>query len=80
MAIVSRASNCRDTDRILSLLCKFGLPTTTEYPAEDLYEYTLSDKKRTGGTLNLILPKAIGACDIVPTPVENLKSFIQAGL
>ena len=80
MAIVSRASGCPDTDRIVSILEKFGLPTTTDYPAEDIYAYTLSDKKRTGGTVNLILPDVIGSCRIVPTPVENLKSFIEAGL
>lgn len=80
MAIVSRASNCPDSDRIVALLTKFGLPITTDYPVEDIYNYTLSDKKRTGGTVNLILPRAIGQCEIVPTPVEELKSFIQAGL
>ena len=80
MAIVSRASNCADTPRILGILQQFGLPTTTNYPAEDLYAYTLSDKKRSGGSVNLILPRKIGHCDIVPTPVEELKSFIQAGL
>ena len=80
MAIVSRASNCPDTDRILGLLQKFGLPTTADYPVEEIYSYTLSDKKRTGGTVNLIIPEAIGCCQIVPTPVEELKSFIQAGL
>ena len=79
-AIVSRASGCPDTPRILSILDKFGLPTATDYPAEDIYSYTLSDKKRTGGTVNLILPEAIGHCSIVPTPVETLKSFIEAGL
>ena len=80
MAIVSRASECPDTDRILRILEQFGLPTTVDYPVDDIYSYTLSDKKRTGGTVNLIIPKAIGHCDIVPTPVETLKSFIQAGL
>ena len=80
MAIVSRASNCPDTARILAILEKFGLPATTDYPVEDIYTYTLSDKKRSGGTVKLIIPKAIGNCVIVPTPVENLKSFIQAGL
>ena len=80
MAIVSRASNCPDTGRILSLLAQFGLPCTTQYSAEDLYTYTLSDKKRSGGTVNLIIPRAIGDCAIIPTPVENLKSFIEAGL
>ena len=80
MAIVSRAANCPDKDRILSLLEKFGLPTTTDYPVEDIYTYTLSDKKRSGGTVSLIVPRAIGHCAIVPTPVESLKTFIEAGL
>ena len=80
MAIVSRASNCGDTPRILALLEKFGLPTRTDYSADELFTYTLSDKKRSGGTVNLIIPRAIGDCDIVPTKVESLKSFIQAGL
>ena len=80
MAIVSRASKCIDNNRIQNILSLFGLPTETGYSAEDLYTYTLSDKKRSGGTVNLILPRAIGSCEIVPTPVECLKSFIEAGL
>ena len=80
MAIVSRASRCADTGRILDILEKFGLPTRTEYAVDELYAYTLSDKKRSGGTVNLIIPRSIGDCAIVPTPVESLKSFIQAGL
>ena len=80
MAIVSRASHCPDTDRIVSLLEQFGLPTAVDYPAEDILSYTLSDKKRTGSTLNLIIPDVIGQCSIVPTPVESLKSFLEAGL
>ena len=62
------------------LLEQFGLPTRTDYSADDLFSYTLSDKKRSGGTVNLIIPRAIGDCVIVPTKVESLKSFIQAGL
>ena len=79
-AIVSRSAQCRDCERILSILKTFGLPTDTSYSTVDLYTYTLSDKKRAGGTINLIIPRAIGQCDIVPTPVEALKSFIEAGL
>ena len=80
MAIVARASNCPDTARILSILRQFGLPTTTDDSAEDIFTYALSDKKRSGDLVKLILPNAIGDCSIVPTPVEQLKSFIQAGL
>ena len=80
MAIVSRASKCPDNDRIIAVLQKFSLPTTTETTAQTLFQYALSDKKRSGGTVNLIIPRKIGHCDIVPTPVEKIKSFIEEGL
>lgn len=86
MAIVSRAAvklglcdeaACRE---LLDVLQLFALPVSTQYSAEELYSYTLSDKKRSGGTVRLILPRSIGHCDIVPTAVSELKSFIEAGL
>jgi 3-dehydroquinate synthase len=80
MAIVSRASHCPDLDRILGILVKFGLPTTTEASADTLYRYALSDKKRSGGTVNLVIPRRIGDCAIVPTPVDKLSAFIEEGL
>lgn len=80
MSIVSRACRCRDTERIVALLSAFGLPTGALFSAEVLYAYTLSDKKRSGNTLNLILPLAIGDCVIQPYPINRLQSFIQAGL
>ena len=80
MAIVSRASRCPDGQKILACLERFGLPTTTDYAPEEIYRCALSDKKRSGGTVNLIIPKAIGSCAIVPTPIADLKSFIEAGL
>lgn len=80
MAIVTRASGCADEARILALLQQFSLPIHTEYSAEELYAHTLSDKKRAGSTVNLIIPRKIGDCAIVPTDMAELKSFIQAGL
>ena len=80
MAIVARASRCPDTEDILKCLNRFGLPTATEYSAETLYHCALSDKKRSGGTVNLIIPRHIGDCAIVPTPVDQIQSFIEAGL
>lgn len=80
LAMVSRAAKCPDADRIISLLQQFGLPTTTDYPSEALCKAALSDKKRSGTTIDLIIPKAIGDCGIVPTPVEKLKTFIEEGM
>lgn len=86
MAIVARAAakegvcSPADRDQILRTLSVFGLPDRSPYSADGLYLSALSDKKRSGGTVNLIIPAAIGDCRIVPTPVEQLKSFIEAGL
>lgn len=86
MAIAARAaaknSLCSEEtkNQILDLLRGFGLPAETDYTAEDLLPYMLSDKKRSGGTVSLIFPAAIGNCRIVPTPVDQLKSLIEAGL
>lgn len=86
LAIIARASAtmgiCSEADaaRIVSVLKAFGLPVQTQYTAEALLPYLLSDKKRSGGTVNLILPEAIGRCIVSPTPVSQLQSILQAGL
>ena len=86
IAIVSRsAANCsicnnNTCTQVLSVIKKFGLPTQTDFDATMLYEWALSDKKRTADIVNLIVPKAIGDCIILPTKTDDLKSFIEAGL
>lgn len=85
-AIVSRAAaKCgmlsqADANAIVDILNAYGLPTTTEYSAEELAHFMLSDKKRSGGTVNLIIPREIGRCEIVPTPVDALTAFVEEGL
>lgn len=85
-AIVSRAAaamgicSVETTERILSVIQEFGLPCSTEYSAELLTSSALSDKKRSGGTVHLIIPEKIGFCRIQPTNIENIKTFIEAGL
>lgn len=66
--------------QIIAVVEQFGLPSTTTYDADSLYTSSLSDKKRSGGKVNLIIPRKIGDCSIVPTDVSDLKSFIKAGL
>ena len=86
MCIVARAaathkyctSHC--CERILEVVARFGLPSSTDYNAEQLHRSALSDKKRAGGLVNLIIPQNIGNCAIIPMEIEKLKSFIEAGL
>lgn len=85
-AIISRAAakygicSCKTTEEIEKLLQQFGLPTETEYSAQVLFEAALSDKKRSGGTVHLIVPEKIGQCAIRPTQIDKMKAFIEAGL
>ena len=86
MAIVTKAAVAHEFcdksvyDTLISILHKFSLPVSTVYTAAELYESALSDKKRAGKTVNLIIPRHIGHCDIFPMPVTDLESFIKAGL
>ena len=66
--------------RILWLLERFGLPIFTHYSAEALCEAALSDKKRSGDAVNLILPERIGKCAIHSVPITQLETVMQAGL
>lgn len=86
MAIVTRAAAEKGIcdkevyETLIALLQCFDLPVGTTFSADELFTSALSDKKRSGGTVSLIIPKSIGCCDIVPTPVAEMKSFIEAGL
>lgn len=85
-AIVSRAAAKNGllpqeaAQAIEEALDVFRLPTATTYPAEALTRHMLSDKKRAGDRVNLIVPRAIGRCEILPIPVEQLTDFVGSGL
>ena len=66
--------------RVDALLEKLGLPTHTDYPLDTLMARMLSDKKRAGGTVSVIVPEAIGKCTIRPMDRAALYDFMKAGL
>lgn len=86
MMIVTRAAVKRgicESQAVIQLseiLSKFNLPQLTDYDENQLYDSALADKKRTGDTVNLIIPRTIGNCDILQIPVVELKGFIKDGL
>ena len=66
--------------RLRRLLERYGLPDATAYSAQALYEKTLSDKKRPGDTISLVVPIAWGASQLVRIPVSELPAWIERGL
>lgn len=86
MCVVARAAAacgyCSEAvrDRIVSAVKKFELPTETVYDTQALFTGALSDKKRSGSHVDLIVPFEIGDCRITPLELTQIHSFIQAGL
>ena len=77
-AIMCRAF-CPQKEAILSVLQKFGLPTATDFLPEDLASAALSDKKRLGNSVTIVVPEQIGSCCLKKIPVSELLTVIKAG-
>ena len=67
-------------ERLADCLRANGLPTHCDYPAAALAEAALSDKKRTGDAITLVLPRVIGRCELVKTPVADLPGMFGKAL
>ena len=68
-----------DVEKTLAdLLSRYGFDLGCPYTAEQLYDVILSDKKRRGGRLTLVLPRSLGECELVTMPVEDVLSHLKA--
>ncbi len=56
-----------------------GLPFQSPYPAEMLAEAALSDKKRRGEKITLVLPERIGTCVLKTIAVAELPAWFARG-
>lgn len=66
-------------DTLISILNKFSLPTEPVFTPEEITDIALSDKKRTGNTITLVIPEKGGKCNLTKTPVNELCSFLSEG-
>ena len=65
---------------LVSTLEKAGLPTTCNYTAKELAAVALTDKKRKGDTISLVVPHSIGDTRLMKLDVSQLTDFISKGL
>ena len=61
------------------MLQRYHLPTVCPYSAARLAEAALSDKKRRGGEITLVLPTRLGESVLYPMPAAELCDFFAAG-
>jgi len=67
-------------DRVLSLLARLGLPVTTECSEEDILENIDHDKKRSGNEILLIIPLAVGKCEMRKMSLRDARNYLECGL
>ncbi|SFP91796.1 3-dehydroquinate synthase [Oscillibacter sp. PC13] len=86
LAVIARAAErlgwteAPIASRVSACLLANGLPTGTAYSAAALAEAALADKKRSGNTITLVIPRKIGLCSLKKVPVAELLPIISAGL
>ncbi len=86
MVLISRAAVRKgllseaDCKEIIALIKKYSLPTETELSADELFTAACSDKKIAGGTMQLVVPRKIGHCEIIPVGIDEMKEWLLSGL
>ena len=66
--------------RICRCLTDNSLPCGADFPADQLLEAALSDKKRAGDQITLVIPEKIGQCVLKSISVDELPEVIRAGM
>jgi len=64
-------------ERVLSAIKAASLPYESPFDAMDMYKCMLSDKKRRGKSISLILPEEIGRCVIKKFSLDELKELME---
>ena len=67
-------------DKINEALIRNGLHTKCRLSPEKIAEGMLNDKKRRGDIINMVFPKKIGKCEIIPIPVEEIPQIVKDGM
>ncbi len=62
---------CDITNELKVLLERYGFDLSCQYSADEMYNAMLSDKKRRGGQISVVLPRALGDCTLVALSVEE---------
>ena len=86
MRIMTRAAErnglCREpfSARLERALSQNGLSGLCDFSASELADAALSDKKRMGENVTIVIPERLGKCVLHTMPVSELQAFFEAGL
>ena len=67
-------------DILVAALERCGLPTSTEYHAEEMFDTVLSDKKRSSDSITLVIPEYFGKCILKRCSLDETLDLLKTGL
>ncbi len=78
--IAERRGMCKPgvADKLDALLKKCGLPITDDAPMDELYKFSLHDKKHLASGMNIIICSDIGESKVVKMSVEEYADFLRS--
>lgn len=68
------------TRTIIACVAAHGLPTTTTLTADEVYRLALSDKKRHDQSINVVVPCALGSCEVRKLTLTEFRRFVELAL
>lgn len=86
MGIITRAAEAAGliaqpfSPMLESILADFDLPSDTDFPASVMTDAILSDKKRDGGIIRLVISDEPGHAILSPCPANECEAFLARGI
>ena len=75
--ISGKLNGFKDTDRVMRLLDRYGLPTVADFDKRKAMEVLKMDKKKVSGSMNYVLLEKIGKGTIRQIPLQQLEELIN---
>lgn len=76
--ISEKLSGFKQTERVTSLLSKYGLPTYASFDKAKAFEILQKDKKKANSEMSYVLLEKIGKGIVKNIPLSELKSIIES--
>jgi len=82
MVMIAKASfnmglcSKEDYKEVVDIVKMYNLPTSTSFDMESLLNVMLTDKKRAGESINLVVLKEIGKCELMKVSIEKMREIM----
>lgn len=63
--------------RVCAALRKNALPVACDYSVGELFSALVQDKKRSGSEITVVIPRAVGSCELRGLPLAELRRLLE---